>query len=83
MMARSLAEKYRRHNAEMLLAMQLGITPKEARAELDRRAAQERWAKTRRRMARKFERIDARHEARRTDPVRLRDLPDERWMLRD
>ena len=83
MMARSLAEKYRAHDAEMKLAMQLGITPKEARAELDRRAAQERWRETRRRMAQRAGRIDARHEARRDDPVRLRDLPDERWMLRD
>lgn len=38
----SLAERYRAHRAEMQLAMELGITPKQARAELDRRAALER-----------------------------------------
>lgn len=79
MPGQSLAERYRAHNAEMRLAMELGCTPKEARAELDRRAAQERWTETRRRIASNGARI----EARRQERVRLRDLPDEPWMMRD
>ncbi len=36
---RSLADRYRAHRAEMELAIELGITPKQARAEIDRREA--------------------------------------------
>lgn len=38
----SQAERWRAHREEMELAQQLGCTPKEARAELDRRRAIER-----------------------------------------
>ena len=38
----SQAERWRAHREEMELALQLGCTPKEARAELDRRRAIER-----------------------------------------
>lgn len=38
----SQAERWRAHREEMELALQLGCTPKEARAELDRRHAIER-----------------------------------------
>ena len=67
MMARSLAEKYRAHNAEMRLAMQLGCTPIDARFELRRRVKGDRKARACEAPA----------------PQRLRDLPDERWMMRD
>lgn len=49
-MAQSLAEKLRRHREEMQLAVQLKITPREARAVLDQRAARARWEETNRRL---------------------------------
>lgn len=39
----SLAERYRAHRAAFELAQQLGCTPKEAEAELARRAARKDW----------------------------------------
>ncbi|MAM39753.1 MAG: hypothetical protein CL949_14900 [Erythrobacter sp.] len=63
----SLAEKYRAHNAEMRLALETGCTPIEARFELRRRSKGDRKARTGEAAA----------------PQRLRDLPDERWMMRD
>lgn len=38
----SLADRLRAHREEMVLAMELGCTPREARAELDRRTAWQR-----------------------------------------
>jgi len=61
------AERYRQHNREMKLALQLGCTPIEARFELRRRSKGER----------KVRACEA------APPQRLRDLPDERWMMRD
>ena len=63
----SLAEKYRAHNAEMRLALETGCTPIEARFELRRRSKGDRKARTGEAAA----------------PQSLRDLPDERWMMRD
>lgn len=48
--AASLAEQYRAHREEFLLALELGCTPAEARAELARRAARERWQEAKRRL---------------------------------
>ena len=52
-MARRLtrAERLALHREEMLLARELGCTPKEARAELDRRAARARWLQAEARLA--------------------------------
>ncbi len=61
------AERYRQHNREMKLALQLGCTPIEARFELRRRSKGDRSARACEAAA----------------PQRLRDLPDERWMMRD
>lgn len=60
-MARSYADRLRSHREEMLLAMELGCTPREARIEIDRRAseakaqselqaARARWDRTERRL---------------------------------
>lgn len=49
-MAQSSAEKLRRHREEMQLALQLKITPREARAMLDQRAARARWEEANRRL---------------------------------
>ncbi len=43
MMARSLAEHYRAHRQAFTLALEKGCTPREAEAELARRAAHDRW----------------------------------------
>lgn len=48
---RSLAERCRAHREEMTLALELGCTPREARTELDRRAAWARLNETRARIA--------------------------------
>lgn len=45
-MATSTAERLRRHREEMELALQMKITPREARAMLDQRAARARWEVT-------------------------------------
>lgn len=70
----SLAERYRAHRAAFELAQQLGCTPKEAEAELARRAAKQEW-----------QRAHDRLEALRNAPLRPpepepRPLP---WWLRD
>lgn len=49
-MALSSAEKLRRHREEMELAVKLKVTPREARAILDQRAARARWEETNRRL---------------------------------
>lgn len=49
-MATSTAERLRRHREEMELAVQLKITPREARAMLDQRAARARWEEANRRL---------------------------------
>ena len=49
-MATSTAERLRRHREEMELAVRLKITPREARAMLDQRAARTRWEETNRRL---------------------------------
>tara|TARA_B100000378_G_scaffold193976_1_gene157902 strand:+ start:122 stop:331 length:210 start_codon:yes stop_codon:yes gene_type:complete len=61
------AERYRQHNREMKLALETGCTPIEARFELRRRAKGERQLRACEAAA----------------PQRLRDLPDEAWMMRD
>lgn len=49
-MATSTAERLRRHREEMELAVQMKITPREARAMLDQRAARARWEEANRRL---------------------------------
>ena len=68
----TIAEKYRQHRHEMTLALQLGCTPNEARAKI-------RWDQARERIELSEARIAKRADA----PLRLRDLPDEAWMMRD
>ena len=46
-----LHERLRRHREVMTLALETGVTPREAEAELDRRVAQARWAATEARLA--------------------------------
>ena len=74
----SLADYYRAHGEAFRLAQELGCTPKEAECELARRAAQERWAETRRRlqakMAPRAPFVSAPAEAERDDQP---------WMMRD
>ncbi|MEL7681102.1 hypothetical protein AAG602_08040 [Citromicrobium bathyomarinum] len=63
----TIAEKYRQHRREFVLAQELGCTPIEARFALRRRdkgAIGTRKGET-------------------APPQRLRDLPDEPWMMRD
>lgn len=49
-MAQSLAEKYRRHRQVMELACELGVTPREAEAVMQQRAARARWEEAHRRL---------------------------------
>lgn len=58
-MATSTAERLRRHREEMELAVQLKITPREARAMLDQRAARARWEETNRRLQARMRGITA------------------------
>ncbi len=67
MARQSLAEKHRQHRHEMALVLETGCTPIEARFELRRRA----------KGAAGTRKIET------AQPQRLRDLPDERWMMRD
>jgi hypothetical protein len=39
----SLAEQYRAHREAFLLALELGVTPREAEAEMRRQRAREKW----------------------------------------
>lgn len=71
----SPAERYRAHRAAFELALELGCTPKEAEAELARRAARQRWEESRDRLARKVA------GERRPNPPR-NDIPAP-WWLRD
>lgn len=50
---RSIADRCRAHREEMELALKLGITPKQAREELDRAAARQRWTEQTQRLAAK------------------------------
>ena len=68
----TIAEKYRQHRREFVLAQELGCTPIEARAKI-------RWDKARERIERSGAGIAKRADA----PIRLRDLPDEAWMMSD
>ena len=67
MARQSLAEKYRQHRREFVLAQELGCTPIEARFALRRRA----------KGATGTRKVET------AAPQRLRDLPDEPWMMRD
>lgn len=69
-MATSTAERLRRHREEMELALQLQVTPREARAILDQRAARARWEETNRRLQARMVAFDVRHAEvpRRSDP---------------
>ena len=49
-MAQSLAEKLRRHREVMELSLQLRVTPREAEAVLQQRAARARWEEANRRL---------------------------------
>lgn len=70
----SQAEYYRAHRAAFLLSLELGCTPKEAQAEIDRRASRERCLEAQRRLQAKMDApISHRHEP----PA---DAP---WMMRD
>lgn len=62
-MATSTAERLRRHREEMELAVELKITPREARAILDQRAARARWEETNRRLQARMRGIAAPHGA--------------------
>lgn len=70
----SLAERYRAHRAAFELAQQLGCTPKEAAAELARRAARKEWLER-----------NARLEALKNAPIHRADPepPPQPWWLRD
>lgn len=48
---RSIAEKYRAHREAFLLAQELGCTPREAEAEIERREARARWKDSAARLA--------------------------------
>ncbi|KPM23057.1 hypothetical protein AAJ72_09060 [Citromicrobium sp. RCC1885] len=67
MARQSLAEKYRQHRREFVLAQELGCTPIEARFALRRRD----------KGAVGTPKVET------AAPQRLRDLPDEPWMMRD
>ncbi|WP_298174606.1 hypothetical protein [Novosphingobium sp.] len=68
-MAQSLAAKLRRHREEMELALQLKVTPREARAILDQRAARARWEETHLRLQARMRGITAPHgDAERAQP---------------
>ena len=70
------AEYYRHHRKCFALAIELGVTPREAELELERRAVQERFAATHRRyLAAKAFPLPREPEAPATR--------DEPWMMRD
>lgn len=53
-MTQSLADRFRANREAFELGLQLGCTPAEARAEMDRREARDRWAATERRLQAKL-----------------------------
>ena len=63
----TIAEKYRQHRREFVLAQELGCTPIEARFALRRRDKG----------------AVGEHGLEASTVKRLRDLPDEAWMMRD
>lgn len=68
-MVHSTAERLRRHREEMELALQLKVTPREARAILDQRAARARWEETHARLQARMQGIAApRSDAERAQP---------------
>lgn len=77
MAAPSLAERYRAHRAAFTLALELGITPREAEAMIRQREARLRWLGA-----------EQRRQARLHTPFASQaPAPDERdpepWMMRD
>lgn len=68
----SIAEHYRAHRQAFELALELGCTPKEAEAELARRAARDRWLATRRKLQAKME-----------APLRQRPAWNAPWMMQE
>lgn len=75
MAACSIAEKYRQHDREMKLALELGCTPLEAKHELRRRESLARIAERQRRLD--AMRASFRKQADRTDPT------GQPWMMQD
>ncbi|NLR72840.1 hypothetical protein HGI47_18350 [Novosphingobium sp. ERN07] len=77
----SLAERYRAHRAAFELARELGCTPKEAEAELARRAG----AEQRRAAHEEWRKGHARLEALKSAPIHRADPepPPQPWWLRD
>lgn len=71
-----LAQRLRAHREELALSIELGCTPREARAELDRRAA---WDRHQQLMARAAATL-GRASHRSTDPEPPRPTP---WWQRD
>lgn len=69
------AERWARHREAMLVALELGCTPREAEAEIARRKARSRWEETR-------ARLEAKRAGRPLPPPasELRPLP---WWQRD
>lgn len=86
----SHAEYCRHHRKVMILAMELGVTPKEAEARMKAVEARE---KHRAKVARRGRMVSALPPLSLTGkplgidrdptPVRLNELPDARWMMRD
>lgn len=79
--APSLAERYRAHREAFELARELGCTPKEAEAELARRADAEQRRKAREEWQRGHDRLEALRNApiHRADP----EPPPQPWWRRD
>jgi len=68
-MALSTADKLRRHREEMDLAVKLKVTPREARAILDQRAARIQWEEASRRLQARMARMSGgRVEIERAEP---------------
>lgn len=72
------AERLRAHGEAFRLAQEMRCTPKEAEAELARRAAQARWQEVHHRLRAK---MDA--PPRQRASADLAEQPDERWMMRN
>lgn len=76
-MSRSLADRYRAHREEMLVALELGCTPREARCEIATRAARQRWCEAKAKLDRKMNAVPR--------PAVLEDrlVQEAPWMMRD